>query len=121
MSRTYCGTAFAGTAREASIASGSNCVAASNVTMSPELMVRAGLLAALKLPMLTVLGVGISVNSAALAPPADMIKDASNSASHRFGLRNPVMEASQRLGFVLRARVRAHLSRVAGRSRARLG
>src|ERR1700704_5909997 len=73
MSRTYCGTALARTACDASIASGSNCVAASKVTMSPELIVKAGLLAALKLPMLTVLGVGISVNSAASAPPTNAL------------------------------------------------
>src|SRR6266576_2135286 len=104
MSRTYCGTALGGTARDASIASGSNCVAASKVTMSPELMVSAGLLAALKFPMLTVLGVGISVNSAAAAPLGSGIKDASTSAMRSFDLRNPAMEDSQRFGFVGRER-----------------
>src|ERR1700730_5888875 len=98
MSRTYCGTTLGGTAWDASIASGSNCVAASKVTMSPELMVRAGLLAALKFPMLTVLGVGIRVISAAAALLADMIKGASNTTRCNFGLRNPVMETSQRFG-----------------------
>src|SRR5258708_29464223 len=86
MSRTYCGTTLGGTARDASIASGSSCVAASSVTMSPELMVKAGLLAALKFPMFTVLGVGISVNSAAAAPLtntlASMLSAAIGSAAH---------------------------------------
>src|ERR1035437_8378808 len=67
MSRTYWGTAEGGTAWEASIALGSNWVAASSVTMSPELMVSTALLAALKLPILTVRGLGMSVNSAARA------------------------------------------------------
>jgi len=42
-------------------------VAASSVTMSPELMVSTALLAALKLPILTVRGLGMRVNSAAWA------------------------------------------------------
>src|ERR1051325_6763083 len=67
MSRTYCGTAEGGTTRDASTASGSSWVAASSVTMSPELIVKTGLFAALKLPMFTVRGDGISVNSAAWA------------------------------------------------------
>src|SRR5262245_44806310 len=68
MSRTYWGTALGGTAPEASIASGSSWVAASSVTMSPELIVSTGRLVALKLPMFTVRGLGISVCSAADAP-----------------------------------------------------
>jgi len=47
--------------------SGSSWVADSSVTMSPELMVSTGLFVASKLPMLTVRGLGISVNSAAFA------------------------------------------------------
>jgi hypothetical protein len=47
------------------MASGSIAVAAvSMVTISPELIVRTGLSAALKLPMCTVAGLGISVYSA---------------------------------------------------------
>jgi hypothetical protein len=67
MSRTYCGTAVRGTAPDASTASGSNCVAASSVTMSPELIVSTGLFAASKFPIFTVRGEGISVYSAAIA------------------------------------------------------
>ena len=50
---------------------------------------------------------------------ADMIKDASSTAMRSFGLRNPVMETSQRFGFVC-ARA-PYLSRVAGRSLAGSG
>src|SRR5579872_7426560 len=67
MSRTYCGTALGGTTPDASTASGSICVAASRLTMSPELMVSAGRLAALKLPIFTVAGDGASVYSAGRA------------------------------------------------------
>src|SRR5579863_8615964 len=67
MSRTYCGTAPGGTTPEASTASGSIWVAASRFTMSLELIVSAGLFAALKFPIFTVRGDGTRVYSAACA------------------------------------------------------
>src|SRR5579864_983755 len=70
MSRTYCGTALGGTTPDASTASGSICVDASRLTISPELILSAGGFVALKFPMLTVRGEGTSVYSAADAAPA---------------------------------------------------
>src|SRR5215510_6446870 len=64
MSRTYCGMALGGTTPDCSIGPGSMAVAVSMVTMSPELIVSTGLIAALKFPMCTVAGLGISVYSA---------------------------------------------------------
>src|SRR5215813_12827861 len=84
MSRTYCGMALGGTTPDCSIGPGSMAVAVSMVTMSPELIVSTGLIAALKFPMCTVAGLGISVYSAQRAlgdASADKSKLQVNSAA----------------------------------------
>src|SRR5215467_8523078 len=70
------------------MASGSIAVAAvSIVTISPELIVRTGLSAALKLPMCTVAGLGISVYSAQSA-----LGDAS-AAKNKLQIKSPLILA----------------------------
>jgi hypothetical protein len=64
MVRVCSGTALGGTTPEASTSAASGPPTDSIVTISPELMVNAGLSAALKYPMWTVCGLGIKVYSA---------------------------------------------------------